>query len=362
MRGLPSIKPSQLWLAFSLLVLFYTAAGAVEQPQASLAAKVDYAGQVKPLLTRHCVACHGAIRPRAGLRLDTAAAAMRGARGRAVIITGHGEESPLVLALRGEGSGERMPLNRPPLSEAEIVLFQDWIDQGAHGMAGERPGVPPAASHWAFLPPRRPAPPEVRTKGWARNPIDRFILARLEKAGLSPSPEADPTTLLRRASLDLIGLPPSPEDAEAFAADRSPDTYARTVDRLLASPHFGERWARPWLDQARYADSNGYSIDAPRSIWKYRDWVITAFNGDLPFDRFLIDQIAGDLHPRPTPAQRIATGFHRNTPINQEGGIDVEQFRDESIIDRVNTTGTVFLGLTVGCAVPRPQVRPDQPA
>jgi hypothetical protein len=243
-----------------------------------------------------------------------------------------------------------MPLNRPPLAESEIALLRDWIDQGARGMADERPGVPPAAAHWAFIPPRRPVPPAVRTPGWVRNPIDRFVLARLEQAGLKPSPEAEPTTLLRRLSLDLVGLPPTPEQVDAFLADRSPDRDERAVDRLMVSPHFGERWARPWLDQSRYADSNGYSIDAPRSIWKYRDWVIVAFNDDRPFDRFVIDQIAGDLRPEASLAAKIATGFHRNTPINQEGGIDVEQFRVESIVDRVNTTGTVFLGLTVGCA------------
>ena len=208
----------------------------------------------------------------------------------------------------------------------------------------------PSQSHWAFIPPRRPAVPEVAKPGWARNPIDRFILARLERAGLAPSPEADRATLLRRLSLDLIGLPPSPEEVDAFLADRSAGAYERAVDRLLASPHFGERWARPWLDQARYADSNGYNIDAPRSIWKYRDWVIAAFNADMPFDQFTIDQIAGDLRPGASLGPRIATGFHRNTQINQEGGIDVEQFRVEAVVDRVNTTGTVFLGLTIGCA------------
>ncbi len=349
MRLPESIGLGRAWLAFVLPVLACGATcPAQEPPRRTSAARVDYARQVKPLFTRHCVACHGAARARAGLRLDTAAAALKGAKDGPAIQPGHGEESPLVLALRGEGDGERMPLNRPPLSEAEIALLRDWIDQGAEGMAGERPGIPPAASHWAFVPPRRPMPPEVHTPGWARNPIDRFVLARLETSGLSPSPEADPATLLRRATLDLIGLPPAPEEVGAYLADRSPDRYDRAIDRLMASPHFGERWARPWLDQARYADSNGYSIDAPRSIWKYRDWVIAAFNSDMPFDRFAIDQIAGDLRPGANLAHRIATGFHRNTPINQEGGIDVEQFRDESIVNRVNTTGTVFLGLTVG--------------
>jgi mono/diheme cytochrome c family protein len=351
MRTPPLRARGSWWPALGLSVLASGAiAAAGESPAPPPAAEVDYGRQVKPLLTRHCVACHGAARPRAGLRLDTAAAALKGGKDGPAVVPGHGEESPLILALRGEGSGERMPLNRPPLSESEIALLRDWIDQGARGIAGERPGVAPSAVHWAFVPPRRPSPPEVKNRSWVRNPIDRFILSRLETAGLSPSPDADPTTLLRRASLDLIGLPPSPEEVARFLADPSPDRYDRVLDRLLASPHFGERWARPWLDQARYADSNGYSIDAPRSIWKYRDWVIAAFNGDMPFDRFVIDQVAGDLRPSPTVADRIATGFHRNTPINQEGGIDVEQFRVDSIVDRVNTTGTVFLGLTVGCA------------
>ena len=197
--------------------------------------------------------------------------------------------------------------------------------------------------------PRRPIPPEVRAAGWPRNPIDRFVLAPLERDGIAPSPEADRVTLIRRVHLDLIGLPPSPAEVDAFLADDKPDAYDRAVDRLLASPHFGERWARPWLDLARYADSNGYSIDGPRSIWKYRDWVIDALNRDMPFDTFAVEQLAGDLLPGATLDQKVATGFHRNTPINQEGGIDPEQFRIESVIDRVNTTGTAFLGLTVGC-------------
>ena len=181
------------------------------------------------------------------------------------------------------------------------------------------------------------------------NPIDAFILARLEKEKIQPSPEADRVTLIRRLSLDLLGLPPTPAEVDEFLNDPRPDTYERLVERLLASPHYGERWGRHWLDVARYADSNGYSIDAPRSIWRYRDWVIDALNRDLPFDQFVIEQLAGDMLPDATLEQKIATGFHRNTQINQEGGIDKEQFRIESIIDRVNTTGTAFLGLTIGC-------------
>jgi mono/diheme cytochrome c family protein len=310
---------------------------------------VDYLRDVKPILTRHCVSCHGATKPRSGLRLDTAAAAWRGGKGGPAVVAGKGEESPLVLALLGEGDGERMPLNRPPLATPQIDTIRAWIDQGAHAPADESPGVA-TASHWAFVAPTHPTPPPVRRDDWPRNPIDRFILARLDRDGIAPSPEADRATLIRRLSLDLIGLPPRPDEVASFLADPRPDAYERLVDRLLASPHYGERWARPWLDLARYADSNGYSIDAPRSIWKYRDWVIDALNADEPFDDFTIDQLAGDLRPGATLAQRVATGFHRNTPINEEGGIDLEQFRVESVMDRVSTTATTFLGLTIGCA------------
>jgi hypothetical protein len=347
MGGLP--LQSSKWLA----ALVSAAALALVRPSSAgstLDAPVDYAREVKPILARHCVSCHGAVKPRAGLRLDTIAAALKGAKDGPVILPGHGDESPLIDAVRGNGSIERMPYKRPPLSEAEIAVLQKWIDQGPQRISGERPTVPASNSHWAFRPPVRASVPPVRKAPWPANPIDAFILARLERAGLDPSPRADRSTLLRRASLDLIGLPPTPEQAAAFLANSSPDAYERVVDRLLASPHFGERWARIWLDQARYADSNGYNIDAPRSMWKYRDWVIAALGADMPFDRFATDQIAGDLRPSATVADRIATGFHRNTQINQEGGIDVEQFRVEAVLDRVNTTGTVFLGLTIGCA------------
>ncbi len=230
--------------------------------------------------------CHGAAKPRGGLRLDTAAAAKAGGKGGPAVLPGKGAESPLVEALRGEGGTDRMPLNRPPLPEAEIKLIEAWIDQGAKATPGEVPGVPPAKVHWAFVPPVKPAPPHVARPGWARNPIDRFIQARLEEAGVPPSAEADRRTLIRRLSLDLTGLPPSPEEVDDFLNDRGPGAADRVVDRLLDSPHFGERWGRLWLDQARYADSNGYNIDAPRSIWKYRDWVIAAINSNMPFDRF----------------------------------------------------------------------------
>jgi mono/diheme cytochrome c family protein len=307
----------------------------------------DYALVVKPILAKHCVSCHGAERPKAGLRLDTAASAIAGGDGGPSVVAGNAKESPLYLALLGEGDGERMPYKRPPLPAKEVEALRAWIDAGASAPKDEVPSVP--AIHWAFVPPRRPEPPPLKDPSRARNTVDRFILAPLERDGIAPSPEADRVTLLRRVHLDLIGLPPTLAEVDAFLADDSPDAYGKVVDRLLASPHFGERWARPWLDLARYADSNGYSIDAPRSIWKYRDWVIDALNRDMPFDEFAIEQLAGDLLPGATLDQKVATGFHRNTPINQEGGIDPEQFRIESVIDRVNTTGTAFLGLTVGC-------------
>jgi hypothetical protein len=216
-----------------------------------------------------------------------------------------------------------------------------------------RAEAPAKALHWSFRPVNRPSQPAVKNPAWARNSIDRFILAELEKRNIAPAPEADPVTLIRRLSLDLTGLPPTIAEVDQFLreAETNPQAaYERLVDRLLASPHYGEMQARQWLDMARYADSNGFNIDSPRSIWKYRDWVIDAFNHDMPFDRFTIDQLAGDLLPNATVEQKIATGFHRNTLINQEGGIDIEQFRVESIVDRVNTTGAVWLGLTIGCA------------
>jgi hypothetical protein len=228
--------------------------------------------------------------------------------------------------------------------------LRTWIEASASAPSDETPSPPPSSAHWAFVPPRRPELPIVRHQDQARNPIDRFIVAALERDGISPSPEADRATLIRRASLDLIGLPPTPAEVDAFEADPAPDAYERLVDRLLASPSYGERQARPWLDEARYADTNGYEKDGGRSIWPYRDWVIAAFNRDMPFDRFTIEQIAGDLLPGATPDQRVATGFHRNTMANTEGGIDDEEFRVAAVVDRVNTTMQVWMGTTMACA------------
>lgn len=335
------VEPAMKTLLSCLVGLLLAAA------RASAEGTVDYTRDVKPLLAKHCVACHGENKPRGGLRLDTATAALKGGKTGPAVVPGNAAESTLLLAVLGEGDGERMPLKRPPLPAKQIELLRTWIDQGATYPTGEAPSAP--VVHWAFVPPKRPDVPAVKNRAWPKNPIDHFVLAALEKDGIAPSSEADRSTLIRRASFDLLGLPPTRAEIDAFVNDSRSDAYEQMIDRLLSSPHYGERMARQWLDLARYADSNGYSIDAPRSIWKYRDWVIDAFNQDMPFDQFTTDQIAGDLRPDATLAQRVATGFHRNTPINQEGGIDLEQFRIESVVDRVNTTATVFLGLTMGC-------------
>jgi hypothetical protein len=270
------------------------------------------------------------------------------------LVAGKSAESLLIEAVTGGPNASAMPPEGPKLSPSQIVLLKRWIDEGAPGPSVEKAAATAVrkSDHWAYQPLRRPAVPEASSKhaGWARTPVDRFILARLDSAGLKPSEEADRRTLIRRVSLDLTGLPPSIAEVDAFLADSSEGAYERVVDRLLASPHYGERWGRHWLDLARYADSNGYTIDSARTIWKYRDWVIAALNRDLPFDQFTIEQIAGDMLPKATPDQITATGFHRNTMLNQEGGTDPEQFRVEAVVDRVSTTGNVFLGLTLGCA------------
>lgn len=317
-------------------------------PSAGMAAEIDYLRQVKPIFTQHCVQCHGADKEEAGLRLDTAEAMHMGGISGSMLRRQRDGENLLLQVIEGTHEDiPAMPYKRTPLDAGQRSVLKAWIEQGAPSPKDEEPG---RYLHWSYQTPVAVAPPEVRRTGWARTPIDHFILARLEAEGIAPSDEADPVTALRRVTLDLTGLPPTPAEVSAYLADTTPGAYERAVDRLLASPHYGERWARPWLDAARYADSNGYSIDAPRQIWKYRDWVVDALNRDLPFDRFVIEQLAGDLLPEPTMAQRIATGFNRNTQLNEEGGIDPEQFRIEAVFDRVNTFGTVFLGLTVACA------------
>jgi mono/diheme cytochrome c family protein len=317
---------------------------------ARAAEPVDYLREIKPVLTKHCYSCHGAEKQKAGLRLDTAAAALKGGNTGPAIIPGKPADSLIMHALTGTKDAKVMPPREPRLTREEIARVEAWIAQGAKAPADEKGQTGKSVvKHWSFQPVTHPKPPEVKNAAWVRNSIDNFILARLEKEQLAPAAEADRVTLIRRLSLDLLGLPPTPAEVDAFVNDKSPDAYEKLVDRLLKSPHYGERWGRHWLDLARYADSNGFTIDGPRAIWRYRDWVIDAFNRDLPFDQFAVEQLAGDLLPDATLDQKVATGFHRNTLRNEEGGIDVEQFRVESIVDRVNTTGAVFLGLTVGC-------------
>src|SRR5262245_2478960 len=277
-----------------LLVLFF---GVVPLGRADW---VDFGRDVRPILSRHCFKCHGPdpAKRKAKMRLDVA-----GGAGKA-IVPGKPDQSEMIGRIFSTEETEVMPPRaaKLPRSEADRQTLKRWIAEGAE----YRP-------HWAFVAPRKGPLPKVKQVDWPRNPIDRFVLARIEAAGLLPSPEADRYTLARRVFLDLIGLPPTPDEADAFVKDTSPDAYERLVDRLLASPHYGERWARRWLDLARYADTNGYEKDRPRSIWPYRDWVINTLNADLPFDQFTVEQLAGDMLPSATLSQKIATGFHRNT-------------------------------------------------
>ncbi|QDU25256.1 Planctomycete cytochrome C [Anatilimnocola aggregata] len=315
-------------------------------PTPSPAAPVDYTREVKPLLQATCVKCHGAGTQKSDLKLDTAAGAMKGGVSGPSVVPGKASESLLIQSIEGNHDYiPKMPYKRPPLDAAQVALLKRWIDEGATAPTDEKPSDD---RHWAFIAPVKPAIP--KTDDVNTQPIDAFVRARLKKEALAPSQPADRTTLVRRVYLDLLGLPPTPAQVEAFIKDKDERSFENLVDQILESPHYGERWGRWWLDQARYADSNGYSIDAPRQIWKYRDWVVDAINGDMPFDQFSVEQLAGDMLADATEPQKIATGFHRNTQINQEGGIDVEQFRIESVVDRVGTTGTVWLGLTIACA------------
>jgi hypothetical protein len=309
----------------------------------------DFDKDVRPILERHCVPCHGPKKQESMLRLDGRGRVLAGGMSGDVVVPGQSGESLLVQHLTG-AARPRMPHERPPLDAALVDRIAAWIDAGAPGADDglTKPETKPA--HWAYVKPVRPKPPAVRDAAWVKSPIDTFVLARLEREKLAPSPEAARETLVRRLSLDLVGLPPTPEEVDAFVNDSSPGAYAALVERLLASPRYGERWARPWLDLARYADTNGYEKDQRRTAWKYRDWVIAAFNRDLSYRDFTIEQLAGDMLDGATVEQKIATGFHRNSQLNQEGGIDVEEYRFETLVDRVATTGAVWLGSTVACA------------
>ncbi len=313
------------------------------------AAQIDFAREVRPILERACYECHGPERQKKGLRLDLRATALAGGRSGPVFVAGDSAKSLAIQHIEARDGKKAMPpksAKNGPLRPAEVELLKRWIDSGLTWPDdGSR-----AKKHWAYEPPVRHQPAAAATDSWSRNDLDRFVRAGLEANRLSPSPEADRRTLLRRLALDLTGLPPAPEEVEAFVHDQTPDAYAAAVDRLLASPHYGERWARLWLDLARYADTKGYEKDGARSIWKFRDYVIESFTSDKPFDRFTVEQIAGDLLPDASVTTRIATAFHRNTMTNDEGGTDDEEFRTAAVIDRVSTTAQVWLGTTLGCA------------
>jgi hypothetical protein len=304
---------------------------------------IDFNRQVRPILSDYCFACHGpdAEQRQGDLRLDERAAALEDRGGYRAIVPGEPHQSEILRRISADDDDQRMPPadTGRQLTDAQREILTKWIEQGAEYQ-----------QHWAFEPLRVVPPPPVDPPDAAHNAIDHFVLKRLEQAELQPSPEADRGTLIRRLYLDVLGILPTPEEVRRFEEDDRRDAYEQLVDEVLRNPHYGERWGRHWLDQARYADSNGYTIDGERVMWPYRDWVIKALNDDMPFDQFTIEQLAGDLLPSPTKWQRIATGFHRNTLINQEGGTDPEQFRIEAVMDRVATTGAVWLGLTVGCA------------
>jgi hypothetical protein len=325
----------------------------VVRPWHWLEPEVDFNTQIKPILNKNCIACHGGVKKVEGFSVLFRHEALAPTKsGKPAIIPGHADASEMIRRLTLQDPEQRMPLDAPPLKEEEIELLRKWIDQGAKW-----------GDHWAYQPVQRPEVPapdpsplkagftgeKSGEKAWGRNPVDRFVLDKLRAEGLQPSPEAPRETLLRRVSLDLTGLPPTPALAQKFLADTSEAAYERLVDGLLASPAYGEKWAAAWLDLARYSDTKGYERDAGREIWRYRDWLIRAFNDDKPYDQFTVEQLAGDLLPDPTDDQLIATGFHRNTMNNDEGGTQDEEFRVAAVLDRVNTTWDVFGGTTFSC-------------
>ncbi|MEO7190203.1 MAG: PSD1 and planctomycete cytochrome C domain-containing protein [Vicinamibacterales bacterium] len=303
--------------------------------------RVEFRQHIRPIFTAKCTSCHGGVKKAGGVSFiyqsDVQGA---GESGKRIVVAGDPGSSELIRRISSSEANYRMPPadHGGPLSSREVALLKRWIEQGARW-----------EEHWAYVRPQPQPVPKVHAPAWVKNEIDAFVLARLEKAGLQPEPEQDKARLFRRVTLDLTGLPPSTEELDSYLADTRPDAYDRAVDRLLASPHFGERWATPWLDLARYADTQGFERDNERQIWAYRNWVIRALNADLPFDQFTIKQTAGDLLPDPQPDDLIATAFHRNSMTNAEGGTDDEEFRIVAAIDRVNTTWQAWMGTTFAC-------------
>lgn len=330
----PPRPASRLPAVLAVLVLAYFPGLSSADPPG----QIDFNRDVRPILSNNCFACHGPDEKvrKADLRLDTKDGAMASA-----VVPGKPETSELIARVASKDPDSVMP---PPksgkkLAPREVDILTRWVKEGAQ-----------YAQHWAYVKPVRPAVPEIRNPNYEiRNPIDNFMAARLLHEGLKQSPPADRYTLIRRVALDLTGLPPTPQEVDEFVTDTRPDAYEKLVDRMLAKPAFGEHWARMWLDLARYADSAGYADDPPRTIWKYRDYVIRSFNANKPFDRFTIEQLAGDLLPNPTEDQLTATAFHRNTMTNNEGGTNDEEFRNVAVVDRVNTTFTVWMGTSIMC-------------
>jgi hypothetical protein len=308
-----------------------------------VSAEISFNEDIRPILSNTCFACHGPdeAERKAGLRLDTREGAMEDRDGIQAIVPGDLEASELIYRITADDEDDLMPPRKfgKPLTPEQIETVRRWVAEGA-----------PYERHWAYAKPMQPEVPVTKTGEWSRTPVDAFVLERLEKEGLRPSAEADRQVLGRRVALDLTGLPLTPEEAAAFAADTDPDAYRKLVRDLVNRPSFGEHWARMWLDLARYADSAGYADDPPREIWSYRDYVIRSFNANKPFDQFTREQLAGDLLPDPSEEQLIATAFHRNTQTNNEGGTNDEEYRNVAVVDRVNTTGQVWLGTTLACA------------
>lgn len=313
------------------------------RPQSTAAPKADFARDVAPIFRAHCLSCHTGKEASGGLDLSTRAGIQKGGDSGKLFVPGKPKLSLLIRRLKGEGGLPQMPQGFKPLDPEQIAKVEAWIASG--GTITDA-----TFTHWAYVAPKTPSLPSVRGTEWVLNPIDRFVLARLEREGLAPNPPASKERLLRRVTLDLTGLPPTPAEIESFLADRRPGAYERVVDRLLASPRYGERLARIWLDLSRYADTNGYEADHLRTAWRYRDWLIEAFNANMPYDRFIRDQMAGDLLPNPSLDQLIATGFHRNSMFNVEGGVDPAEGLQVALEDRAATTATVFLGSTLMCA------------
>ncbi len=333
----------KLPLAIFVALGFSAAVHAGDAP-VKQAKRIDFARDIRPILANHCWACHGPDEKtrEAGLRFDVRDVAIAKLKSeRRAIVPGDAKSSALIARIHAVKESQRMPPpdSKKPLSDAQKQLLKRWIEEGAE-----------YKDHWAFIAPKSGPLPSVKDKGSVRNPIDAFILARLEEAGLKPAPEAPRETLLRRVSFDLTGLPPTLEELNAFLNDKAAKAYEKAIDRLLTSPRYAERMALPWLDAARYADTNGYNNDEERFMWPWRDWIIDAFRTNMPYDRFITEQIAGDLLPKPTLQQRIATGFNRNHVLTTEGGIFEEEYRVEYVADRVHTSATAFLGLSIGCA------------